>query len=147
MCMYVSHGLTETRVSCSVVVYIIDLKLELGWRPASPAIFMSLLATALELSGHVSDLAFQVYWGFELNSPYLLGKCPPSIEPSPLLLFSLLLLFCWFYFCLFVSFCLFFRQGHLLESWSYGHVLIYVYSNLYPPFVFSSLDQGEERHA
>lgn len=106
--MYVSHGLTETRVSCSVVVYIIDLKLELGWRPASPAIFMSLLATALELSGHVSDLAFQVYWGFELNSPYLLGKCPPSIEPSPLLLFSLLLLFCWVYFCLFVSFCLFF---------------------------------------
>lgn len=61
--MYVSHGLTETRVSCSDVVYIIDLKLELGWRPASPAIFTSLLATALELSGHVARSGFSSVLG------------------------------------------------------------------------------------
>lgn len=69
MCMCVSHGLTEARVSCSVVVHIIDLRqgfslnLELGWQPAAPAIFMSLPATALELSGHIARSGFSSVLG------------------------------------------------------------------------------------
>lgn len=90
MCMCVSHGLTEARVSCSVVVHIIDLRqdfslnLELGWSLESLTGLVSDLYSVV-VRGLCDDHTQLLTWLLETGITVLiLGKWALSpAEPSP----------------------------------------------------------------